>query len=67
MNNIKKRYRVPLVWQMCGSVYVEAESEEVAIKYALSSECPLPQGYYLDGSVMVDDSGEGVSEVTGNE
>ena len=55
---MKKRYRIPLVWQMWGCVYVEAESEDAAIEIALDSDCPLPEGSYVDDSVMVDDATE---------
>lgn len=49
-----KHYRVPLVWMEYGHVWVEAESEEEAIEYALGPECPLPEGDYVDDSVEVD-------------
>ena len=47
-------YRVPLVWQMYGHMDVEAKSLPEAIKYALGPECPLPEGSYVDDSIMVD-------------
>lgn len=47
-------YRVPLVWQMYGHMDVEAKSLHEAIKYALGPECPLPEGSYVDDSIMVD-------------
>ncbi len=40
---------------MYGYVDVEAESKEEAIDYALGPDCPLPDGDYIDGSVLVDD------------
>lgn len=49
-------YRVPLVWEMYGHVYVEAESEEEAVEIALGPDFPLPDdGECVDHSVMVDD------------
>ena len=49
-------FRVPLVWEMYGHVYVEAESEEEAVDIALGPNSPLPDnGEYVDHSVMVDD------------
>lgn len=50
-----KSFRIPLVWQMYGHMWVDAETEEEAIKIALDSETPLPDGYYIDDSIMVDD------------
>lgn len=50
-----KSYRVPLVWQVYGHVWVKAESEEEAIKIALGDETPLPEGNYVDDSCVVDD------------
>lgn len=50
-----KSYRIPLVWQEYGHIWVEAESEEEAISKALGSETPLPEGNYVDDSVAVDD------------
>ena len=49
-------YCVPLVWQMYGRVWVDAESEEKAKEIALGPDCELPQGEYVDDSVMVDDT-----------
>ena len=52
-----RTYRVPLVWQMFGSVEVEARNKEEAIRKALfSPEVPLPEGTYVDSSLEVDDS-----------
>ena len=49
-------YRIPLVWEMYGYVWVEADSEEEAIEIALGPDYPLPDnGEYVDSSVMVDD------------
>ena len=55
-------FRVPLVWQVYGHVNVTADTKEDAIAYALGPECPLPQGDYVDDSVMVDEDLE-VEEV----
>lgn len=48
-------FRIPLVWQMYGHVNVEADTLDDAIKYALGSDCPLPEGEYVDDSIQVDD------------
>lgn len=50
-----KSFRIPLVWQMYGHMWVDAETEEEAIKIALGSETPLPEGNYVDDSIGVDD------------
>ena len=48
-------FRVPLVWQVYGHINVTADTKEDAIAYALVPECALPQGDYVDDSVMVDE------------
>lgn len=49
-------YKIPLVWEMYGHVYVEAENEEEAVEIALGPDFPLPvDAGYVDHSVMVDD------------
>lgn len=48
-------FRIPLVWQMYGHVDVEADTLDDAIEYALGSDCPLPEGEYVDDSIQVDD------------
>jgi hypothetical protein len=50
-----RKYRIPLVWQEYGHVWVEAESEAEAIRIALGLDCPLPEGNYVDDSVQLDD------------
>lgn len=47
-------YRIPLVWSMYGHIWIEADSEEQAIQYALGPETPLPEGNYIDDSIEVD-------------
>lgn len=48
-------YRIPLVWEVYGHVWVKADTEKEAIEIALEPECPLPEGNYVDGSIRVDD------------
>jgi hypothetical protein len=43
---------------MCGRVKVKANSKEKAKEIALGPDCPLPEGYYIDDSVEVDDISE---------
>ena len=47
-------YRIPLVWQMYGHCYVEANALEDAIKIALGPDTPLPDGFYVEDFVAVD-------------
>ena len=66
-------YRIPLIWQMYGHCYVEANSLEDAIKIALGPETPLPDGLYVEDSVVADyevlelDQGKKNSELTKQE
>ena len=48
-------FRIPLVWQMYGHCYVEANSLKDAIEIALGPNTPLPDGSYVDDSVAIDD------------
>ena len=51
-------YRIPLVWMEWGFVWVKAHSKDEAIKIALGPDCPLPEGTYVDDSVIADDDTE---------
>lgn len=48
-------YRIPLIWQMYGHCDIDANSLEDAIEIVLEPDTPLPDGYYVEGSVAVDD------------
>ena len=49
-------YRVPLVWEVYGHLWIDADSEEEAIEIALDDDTPLPvDSDYISGSLMVDD------------
>ncbi len=50
-----KQFRIQLVWQMYGRLWVDAETEEEAKQIALDSETPLPEGNYVDDSIQIDD------------
>lgn len=51
-----KEYRIPLLWQMYGQVWVEAHSEKEAIEKALHDpDVALPDGVYVDGSLELDE------------
>jgi hypothetical protein len=48
-----KTYRVPVTWEVCADYYIEANSEEEAIKIA--EDLPLPEyGEYLTDSFKID-------------
>lgn len=51
-----KQFRIPVVWEEYGHVFVEAESLDDAIELALDEGAPLPEGTYVDGSLMMDNS-----------
>ena len=53
-----KKYRIPLIWQEYGYVWVTAESEAKAKECALGPDCQLPEGNYVDDSIQVDDTVE---------
>lgn len=58
---MKKKYKVPCVWQMMGYITVYADSEEESIfmaeKLMNESATPLPKGEYLDESFEIDKEG----------
>lgn len=46
-----KEWKIPIVWQECGIVYVEANTIEEAIEMATGSDIQLPDfGDYVEGS-----------------
>lgn len=62
-NNIKlntklKKWRIPVTWEMCGEVIIEAEKIEDAIEIVKKDEenISLPtESYYVDGSFRLSD------------
>lgn len=46
------KIKLPVTWEMCGMVEIEADSIEDAIEnfYELTDEIPLPNGDYVDAS-----------------
>ena len=40
-----KEWKVPVVWEACGIVYVKANTLEEAIEKAIAPETPLPDDY----------------------
>ena len=52
-----KTFKIPVVWQMMGTVEVQAESLDEAVKKVLDDSTPLPDdGDYIEGSFEVDES-----------
>jgi hypothetical protein len=59
-----KTYKINVVWQMYGSVEVEANSLEEAVKEVDDDGVSLPDnGEYIDGSFEVDVEGSALNEV----
>ena len=59
-----KTYKIGVVWQMYGSVEVEANSLAEAIHIVHSRDVPLPEnGEYIEGSFEVDVEGCALNEV----
>ncbi len=51
-----KRWKIPVTWEVCGYVYVEADTLEEAMEQARDDEgvIPLPtESDYVDGSWRV--------------
>lgn len=48
------QYQIPVLWQMCGKISVEANSLEEALHKTLR-EAPLPkEQWYIDDSLIID-------------
>ena len=59
-----KIYKIGVVWQMYGTVEVDANNLEEAIHILHSTDVPLPDnGEYIDGSFEVDVEGSALNEV----
>lgn len=54
------KFRVSISWTMTGEYEIEAGSPEEANAIALGPDLSLPEGFYLDESIMVD----GVEEIS---
>jgi len=53
-----KTYKVPVVYQMYGYVYVHAESMDEAVDKVQNGDMPLPDtADYVEGSFEVDHDG----------
>lgn len=51
----RKIWKVPVTWEMCGFVEVEADTAEDAVHLVVEDldDMPLPKGYYVDDSFRV--------------
>jgi hypothetical protein len=58
---MSKIYKLTVSWGESGTMYVEAESKEEAIRKACD-DLPLPDGTYLEDSFQVDYVDDGASE-----
>ena len=59
-----KTYKIGVVWQMYGTVEIEANNLEQAIHILHSTDVPLPDnGEYIEGSFEVDVEGSALNEV----
>ena len=59
-----KIYKIGVVWQMYGTVEVEANNLEEAIHILHSTDVPLPDnGEYIDGSFEIDSEGSALNEI----
>ena len=45
-----KTWKIPVTWEMCGIVEVEANTLEEAMELALDNDVELPEGDYVDDS-----------------
>ena len=47
--------KIPVTWEVCGYVYVEADTIEEALEKfdETCDDMPLPEGDYVDGSFQV--------------
>ena len=54
---MSKTYKIPVSWEVYGSVEIDAESVEEAINIfdEQSDDIPLPEGNYIDGSFKRED------------
>ena len=55
-----KTWRIPVTWEVCGTVNVEADTLEEAIEIARDDDgnIPLPDGDYVDGSWRLSEEDE---------
>lgn len=51
---MSKIWKIPVTWQMYGTMHVFAETLDEAKVLAIENEA-LPQGDYVDGSCVLDD------------
>ena len=51
-------FKIPVTWEVCGVIEIDAQSIEDAINIfdQQSDDIPLPEGNYIDGSFVREDS-----------
>ena len=62
-------WKIPVSWEMCGVVKIEAETLEEAMEIARDDDgvIPLPDGEYVDGSWrLADTDTEFIREIYNN-
>ena len=54
-------WKIPITWEMCGEVKIEANTLEEAMEIAKDDDgfIPLPDGSYVDGSWQLTNTDEG--------
>lgn len=57
-SNMKKMWKIPVTWEMYGTVWYEADTIDEAIEKALNDDGPLPEGEYVDGSFTVSEDAD---------
>lgn len=49
-----KTYKIPVSWEVCATLNIEAKSLQEAIDIANNEELGLPECEYVDGSFTID-------------
>lgn len=61
---MKKLFTIPVTWEMYGKMEIQAKSLEEALEIAIK-DAPLPEGNYVDGSILTDEYGMSDQEKSG--
>lgn len=49
-----RTFKIPVYWELKGVVVVEAEDIDEACSIVKSDDTPMPTGYYVEDSYMID-------------
>ena len=63
---MKKKFSIPVIWEVWDKVEVEAETIEEAIQYVKDNLDTIPLGTepeYIDGSYRIDDGDNGEADI----